>query len=101
MAKAKHLNNFYIRFDSHEFSLERDPVINTMTLDHCAPTIQMSPREVTCLFLKEQSQPLTVSVSLLNTCATCVQQRNVQQPGSLFLTVLLSQIQFYLSGKPQ
>lgn len=38
------LNKFYSRFESHNFSLEWDNVIDNITVDDCVSRIDITPR---------------------------------------------------------
>lgn len=60
------LNMFYIGFDSHDFSLEHDCVINTITTDDCVPRVDFSLREVTRLFKHQKGNMLLLCLSFIS-----------------------------------
>ena len=70
---ANELNNFYLRFDTQDFSSECNNVINTISIGGDVPKIDIDHIEVTKLFKRidtnKAAGPDGVSSFLLKTCA--------------------------------
>ncbi len=67
------LNNFYLRYDSHDFSVEHVSIISIIEIVDCVPQTDISPGDVTRLAKKintnKPTGPDGVSAFLLKICA--------------------------------